>query len=263
MQARLIQFCVVAIIAVIPGCGAGSRGLSGSPTMGRATFTVIWPGQKRLIPNASSSIVIQITNSGTVVASQTLARPSGGGTTSASFPALPIGQLSATATAYPQLDGTGVAQADATVPIVTQANKTTNITISMVSTIDHIELSPSPATVQVGKSLDLSATAKDAAGEVVSIVITNLTWGLINSPIAAVNSQGQVSGLQAGTINITVTDSESGKSAFTVLTVVDQTYVIGGVTYGPSNPREISMFRLLRLTRLSVCHHIMDMCCSM
>lgn len=119
MQARWMLICSLAILAALPGCGFGSPVLtssllpstSSSSSAGRAVFTVIWPARERLIPNGSNSIVIQISNSSAVVASQTLVRPFNGGSTTAAFSLLPVGTLSATAAAHPQSDGTGDATA--------------------------------------------------------------------------------------------------------------------------------------------------------
>src|SRR5204862_401741 len=126
-------------MAVLMGCGG--QGGQQQPT-GRAVFTIIWPNDSRLIPAASNSIKVVIKRGAAVSATQTLARPVGGGPANVTFDTLPVDTLSATATAYPQANGTGVAQATATVPLVIQANQTTNFSLTMASTIDHLEVSP-------------------------------------------------------------------------------------------------------------------------
>src|ERR1041385_3282125 len=105
---------VIALLLALVGCGSGSQTPSLSKATGSATFTVTWPNPSRLIPKASASIVVQILNGSTQIASQTLARPASGGTATATFPLLPPGTLTAKATAYPQANGSGVAQATAT-----------------------------------------------------------------------------------------------------------------------------------------------------
>ena len=96
---RLVLCLVIACLGLIFGCGPGSQPRLISSNVqsasGRATFTMIWPQRTRLIPQAANSIVVRIQNGATVLASQTLARPTNGGPATVSFPALPTGQLTA------------------------------------------------------------------------------------------------------------------------------------------------------------------------
>src|SRR5450432_4396318 len=68
------------------GCGANHANSGGdistmAPALvGRATVSIAWPKPTRLIPDAAASIVVRIFKGSTVLASQTLARPAGGGT---------------------------------------------------------------------------------------------------------------------------------------------------------------------------------------
>src|SRR5262249_9493592 len=91
----------------LSGCGGGSGSLpSGTGTtgsgMGRAVFTVVWPQRTRLIPLASNSIKVTVTQGTNTLASKIIPRPAQGGEASAEFDALPVGTLTATAIAYPQ-----------------------------------------------------------------------------------------------------------------------------------------------------------------
>ena len=112
----LVPFGILFVL-LLAGCGGGSNTqLATTGGQGRATLTVTWPARTRLIPDASNSIAVVVKQGTTISAQQTLARPAAGGTSTASFASLPTGTLSVTATAYPNADGTGVAQATATVP---------------------------------------------------------------------------------------------------------------------------------------------------
>ena len=117
-----------------------AQSASSDSSTGRAVFTIRWPAPSRLIPDASNSILVVVTQNATLIGRKLLPRPSAGGTTTATFDALPVGNLNLAATAFPSADGSGVAQATATIPLVIAANQTTNFSLTMNSTIDHLEL---------------------------------------------------------------------------------------------------------------------------
>src|SRR5579863_9074870 len=98
MRFRISVVLGIILLCLIVGCGSGLHPTTSS--FGRASFTMIWPRQGRLIPAASNSIVVQILSGTTRIATQTLARPASGGAASATFNTLPVGSLTATATAY-------------------------------------------------------------------------------------------------------------------------------------------------------------------
>jgi hypothetical protein len=230
MSPRLSALLAIALLWLLAGCGTG--GPSTTSTLGRATFTVIWPSSGRLIPDASNSIVVQITNGAAAVASQTLARPASGGSATATFKTLPVGALTATATAYPTTDGTGVAQATASVPLVIQANQNTAFTMTMASTIQKMSIAPPSASIGVGSVATLTVTATDAAGNVVLTSPSKIQWTSSNVSVATVNA-GTVTAVTAGTTNITATDTESNKSAVAAVSVA---YIIHGKPYIPGTP---------------------------
>ncbi|MCW3099894.1 MAG: putative Ig proteinputative calcium-binding proteinFG-GAP repeat protein [Chthonomonadaceae bacterium] len=220
MRASLGGWFGIVFLLFLAGCGGGSNPqLATTGGQGRATLTVAWPTRTRLIPDASNSIVVIVHQGTTAVANQTLARPAAGGTSTASFPSLPTGTLSVTATAYPNADGTGVAQATATIPLVILANQTTSFSITMGSTIDHVDLSATTATVKVGATLAITATAKDASGAVVLTTPARLSWLSSATGVATVDANGVVTGVGVGSADISVTDTESGKAAKTTVTV--------------------------------------------
>jgi hypothetical protein len=231
---RVNLFLTIALF-FIPACGGGG---GQSTVTGRAQLTILWPDRSRLIPLAANSIRVEMLQNGAVVAAQLLARPAGGSTT-ATFDALPTGALSARATAYPEAGGGGIAQANGTVPLVIQVGQTTSFTLTMGSTIDRLELSPPNPTIGVGQSVQLTATAKDAAGSVVLTAPSKLQWSSSNGS-ATVDAGGSVNAVSQGIASISVTDQESGKSAAVTVTITPsgQTFIINGVTYITADPRE-------------------------
>jgi 6-phosphogluconolactonase (cycloisomerase 2 family) len=240
-------------LTLLPGCGSGPQSASTSSRAGSARFTVIWPKPSRLIPAASNSIVVQILNGNAVLATRTLTRPTAGGAATATFSTLPIGILTASATAYPQPDGSGVAQANASMPLSIQAGLTTPFTLTMGSTIDHLNVTPAALTLNVGQSKTVTATAIDASGNVVLIVAGNLQWKSANAAAATVDATGSVTGAAVGNTSITVTESESGKSATIPITITPFNEV-AYIAIGPY-PGSVSAFHINQdgtLTRLPV-----------
>ena len=218
MRPHVCALWMLALLLSLVGCGSGTQAPTLSTPTGRATFTVLWPDKTRLIPNASSSIVVQIANGSTMVSSQTLARPAAGGAATATFSLLPIGTLTATATAYPNADGTGVAQAHASLSLPIQANQNTPFNITMASTIDHIDVSATSVSVVAGQATSVVATAKDKAGDVV--LTSALHWSVADTTLASIDQNGNVSGIKAGSTQITVTETESRQSKTIPLTVI-------------------------------------------
>ena len=223
----LAPFGLLCLLFLV-GCGGGNNSqLVSTGGQGRATLTVQWPERTRLIPDASNSIKVVINQGTTLVATKTLPRPASGGTSTVDFPTLPTGALDVTATAYPNANGTGVAQATATVPLVIVANQTSNFSITMASTIQHLDLTAPASSVDTGATLQYGAVGKDANGAVVLTTPARFTWISSATGVATIDGNGLATGVAAGTSDITVTDTESGKSAQTTVTVI---------THVPSNP---------------------------
>lgn len=228
----LTMVCLVVIGLISFGCGAGNvmppQSTTSGRATGRATFTVNWPKPTRLIPTAANSIVVQILSGTTVVASQTLSRPPAGGSTTATFNSLGVATLTATATAYPNSNGTGVAQASASTPLTIVANQNTPFSLTMGTTITQIQLSPNNPTIYVGHPIQLTATARDASGNIVLTVPQTLQWVSSNKSIATVDTLGNVTGVAVGVgpnaPAITVTETESGVTASTNVVVEDLFY---------------------------------------
>jgi hypothetical protein len=195
------------------GCGgAGSRDTASGAaraTNGRATFTVRWPERSRLIPFAAESIRVSIHKGDSVLGEALLTRPTSGGTATANFDRLPTGNALVTATALPNADGTGVAQAKADIGVNIVAGQTTPVNLTMASTIDHDEVTPAIPSLAVGDTMQLAATAKDATGAVVLTSTSTIGWESKNTAIATVDYAGRVTGIAIGTTVIEATEKES------------------------------------------------------
>lgn len=102
-----------------------------------------------------------------------------------------------------------------------------NVTIDGVSSNDltlqssqvaSLTISPSPATVQVGKTLQLTVVLRDAAGNVLTTTRPFTTFQSSNNAVATVSSTGIVSGLSIGG-PVTITLGINGVNATVQLSV--------------------------------------------
>src|SRR5437588_1545446 len=78
-----------------------------------------------------------------------------------------------------------------------------------------VTVAPATASVQVGLTVQLTATTKDANGN--TLTGRTVTWSSGNTGVATVSSSGLVTGVAAGSATITATsEGQSGTSAITV-----------------------------------------------
>ncbi len=233
-QRRIVfSFLVFTLISgLLSGCGS-SGGQSPSPVStaptstatGKATLSVRWPASanSRLIPFAANSIYVRLTaTDGTrLFGDALLVRPQNGGTATASFDRLPLGPLTVAASALPNADGTGVAQAGAQTAAVIVAGQVTPISLTLASTISEVTVSPATANLVLGQKITATATAKNAAGEVVLISPSTLSWTSSAPASATVDAAGLVTGVAVGSATITATEIESGKAGTLAASVID------------------------------------------
>lgn len=137
------------------------------------------------------------------------------------FDNLPAGPVTLTATAYPTRDGSGVAQATGSQSVPIVSGQTATVTVTMASTIDHVTLTPANPSITVGPFLSLRLNAFDAAGNMVIVPFTAQFVSSNTNVIreAAGGNPAAFQGLAAGTAVITATETDSGKSASTTVTV--------------------------------------------
>jgi outer membrane protein assembly factor BamB len=226
---RIAVLIPLAILALtLANCGGGS----GGTPHGRFLLTVKWPEPNtRLIPVASTSIRAVLTRGDTTLGQQLLARPAQAPwTTTVAFNDVTPGAVTLTATAFPQPDGTGVAQARGSAPATIVGGQTAAVTVTMASTIDHVTITPDNPTIDVAATKQLAMTAYDAQDNVVLVAPGNVSWQSASQDKVTVNAAGLTTGVAVGSSQVTVTESESSKSDSTTVTVASGN---GGCTPGP------------------------------
>ena len=123
---------------------------------------------------------------------------------------------------------TGVAAGSATITATSEGQSgTATITVSTVP-VASVTVTPATASVQVGQTMQLTATPKDANGN--SLSGRAITWSSGSTAVATVSASGVVSGVAAGSATITATsEGQSGGATITVSTVP-----VASVTVNPA-----------------------------
>lgn len=221
----------------LAGCGGGGGGGSvGNPInpagIGTVTEAVVWPAgraqarpggarlQERLVSAAQSAVILLTDSGGHVVSqTQTVTRPAGGGAVTTTFTHLAPGTLNVQAAAYAAPNGTGALLGSATTSVTVVANVTTAApTLSVSGQITALRLLAA-LEVAVGKSLTLVPAATDAAGDAALTAPGEFAWTSDTPSVATVDANGVVTGVSPGTAGIKATDSVSGLSASTPVTI--------------------------------------------
>src|SRR5436189_111560 len=103
------------------------------------------------------------------------------------------------------------------------------VTVAPVSPVATVTVAPTSANLQTGQTVQLTATARDASGNVLSGRV--MTWSSSSSSVASVNGSGLVTGAGAGSATITATsEGQSGTSGVTVTFVP-----VASVTVNPAS----------------------------
>jgi Bacterial Ig-like domain (group 2) len=113
---------------------------------------------------------------------------------------------------------TGVVAGLATITATSEGRSgTAAITVANLP-VASVTVSPASASVQVGATLQLTATARDASGNLLSG--RAVTWASSNTAAATVSASGRVTGVATGAATITATsEGQNGTSAITVIPV--------------------------------------------
>jgi uncharacterized protein YjdB len=137
---------------------------------------------------------------------------------------------------------TGVSSGSAVTIRASTGGRTGSASVTVVrSTVASVTVAPATVSVGVGQTVQLSATAKDAGGNVVAGQV--FAWSTSSSSRATVSSTGLVKGVSAGSVTIRATTSGvSGSSAVSVTSVP-----VASVTVTPATAT-VAQFGTLQLT---------------
>ncbi len=113
-------------------------------------------------------------------------------------------------------------------------NKTASAVLTVLAnpqtqSVKGVSLNKTTATIQVGELLYLQATISPSTA-----TNKNVTWSSSNTNIATVNSSGKVEGIRAGTASVTVRTADGGYTATCVVTVVEKSVQVTGLTLNPT-----------------------------
>jgi hypothetical protein len=173
-------------------------------------MTINWPVRNsRVIPTAANSIVITVSMAGkTVATSGAIARPAKGGSSTWNTPSLPQGTYQLAATAFPNADGTGTAQAAGTGALTITPNRNTQASVTMGSTVTSITTSVSTLLGRPNFTFPVTVTTKDADGNVVLVADSDIKWQISNQGVVQVATGGvnaTFKGLTRGSTTVTAT----------------------------------------------------------
>src|SRR2546426_265740 len=134
----------------------------------------------------------------------------------------------AVATVSPTGLVTGVAEGQSTITATSEGQSGT-AALTVIPPVASVTVAPAPATVVVGQTLQLTATTKDANGNVLTGRV--VTWETSNTGVATVSPAGLVTGVTPGPATITATsETKSGTAAITVVNLV-----FAGISSGGSH----------------------------
>ena len=143
---------------------------------------------------------------------------------------------------------TGVAAGSATITATSEGKSGTaavTVTVPSPAPVATVTVTPTPTSVLAGATVQLTATLKDSAGNV--LVGRTITWTSSATGVATVSTSGLVTGVTGGTATITATsESKSGTALVTVTVPIP----VATVTVTP-NPSGVRVGGTLQLTAVT------------
>ncbi|MHB9026575.1 MAG: DUF5050 domain-containing protein [Armatimonadota bacterium] len=215
MRSLALVLCTAMAGLLLVGCGGGS-----APQVTTTTFTIDWPARGIAAPLASESVRVSLDCADSTNFVTLINRPEAGGTSTLTFPDVPVGAVTMTVTAFPEPNVAGVAQATGSETKIAEGGVPLAFDFSLTSTVDHLEITASATTLNSGDTVQLTATPKNADGETVLVAEGNITWVSSNPTAASVDPvTGLVTGHTSGEVIIAATEQDSGKQGAVNLSV--------------------------------------------
>jgi uncharacterized protein YjdB len=134
------------------------------------------------------------------------------------------------------VDGNGLVTArtagSATITATSEGKSGTSAITVTPAPVASVSVTPASGSVQVGATLQLTATPKDANGN--PLTGRTITWQSSDNTIASVNSSGLVTGVAAGG-PVTITATSEGQSGTAAVTVTSVPVPVASVSVTPSS----------------------------
>lgn len=234
MNKVLIAIAIILLgcVPLVLGCGggssqSGSNASNAAGSKGSLQFNITWPTASRVIPAAAESLVISLTSNGQPITTRVIARPPAGTNTSqVRFDALTPGIVTVTVTAFPNPDGTGVAQAAGAATVAIISGVTSQVNIDPNSTVDHLDATPNPLVTIPLLTKPITVSPRDSQDNLVLVSPGSLQWTTSDPTVVTVDTAGTVTAVALGSATVRVTDTESGKTTTVAVQVVPPIVIV-------------------------------------
>ncbi|HUS79991.1 MAG TPA: Ig-like domain-containing protein, partial [Armatimonadota bacterium] len=168
----------------------------------------------------TNSVLVRVLNPADLsplVPDTVIARPAGGDQARATIDHIPPGPARLDASARPNADGSGTALAAAATQVQVVSSQTVQVGLALLGIARRVEVSPDTLDILTTKSDALTATAFDAADNVV--LGAAFGWTSSAPAVASVSDTGVVTGVGAGNATITATETREGVNGSCAATV--------------------------------------------
>ncbi|MDH3458423.1 MAG: Ig-like domain-containing protein, partial [Gemmatimonadota bacterium] len=133
----------------------------------------------------------------------------------------------------------GIAAGSATITATSEGQSGTAAVTVAVAPVASVSVTPSTASIFVSSTVQLTATLRDAAGNV--LTGRPISWSSNNPGVATVNASGLATGVAAGSAAITATsEGQSGAGQVDVLTQNPGDTQITGISFDWSTYRKLA-----------------------
>ena len=206
-------FVVSSVLAALMGCGGGDGGPGPGPVPADITLNASTTGTVNAL-NTTRTLTATVRDANQDVISNP----------SVTWSASPNGVVNLSSTSGLTTTATAVGNGSTTIT-ATAGTVTATHNVTVAQSFQSLEISPNPGTVVIGSTLQLEATGRDPGGSALASV-GPVTYVSGDDTRATVNGSGLVTGVAAGTVQISASATVNGvtRNATTNLTVGTQTF---------------------------------------